>query len=135
MSRSASIGFRVLSLVAGLGLAGAALAADPLQPNSVWRGEIRQGSAAFATTIYIKARDQDRVRGEIHFKVGDAVNKLTFQGDVIEGRTVAWITDRKEGAVTYPGLYVGTLSENTLSGTWQVPSAKQYDRFTVKLAQ
>ena len=108
---------------------------DPLPINSVWKGTINQGPTAFPATIYIKERDKDRVRGEIHFQVGGATNKLTFQGNVIDGRAVAWITDKKEGAVTFPGLYTGTLRENSLSGIWQVPSAGQYDTFTVKLAQ
>ena len=108
---------------------------DPLAANTVWKGEIRQGTEVFPTTIYIKERDKDRIRGEIHFKTDRGVNKLTFQGNVVEGRTVAWITDKKEGTVTFPGLYIGTLKGKSLSGVWQVPSAGQYDTFSVKLAE
>jgi hypothetical protein len=106
---------------------------DPLLANTVWTGEIRQGTDAFPTTIYIQARDKDRVRGEIHFKIDGALNKLTFQGNVIGGHSFAWITDKKEGSVTYPGLYTGTINKDALSGTWQVPSAGQYDTFAVKM--
>jgi hypothetical protein len=108
---------------------------DPLQMNSVWSGEIHQGTAVFRTTIYILGRDKDRVRGEIHFQTTGGLNKLTFQGNIVDGHTVAWITDKKEGAVTFPGLYVGTLKENSVSGIWQVPSAGQYDTFAVTLKE
>jgi hypothetical protein len=108
---------------------------DPLRADTVWKGEIRQGTETFPTTIFIQQRDKDRIRGEIHFKTESGLNKLTFQGNVVEGRTVAWITDKKEGNVTYPGLYTGTIKGKTLSGNWQVPSAGQYDTFAVKLAE
>lgn len=122
-----------------LGLAGAAVGVqagektDALTVGSVWKGEIRQGNSAFPTTIYIRGREKVRIHGEIHFRVGAEVNKLVFQGDIVDGRTVAWITDKLEGNVTFPGLYIGTLKGSSLSGTWQVPSVGQYDTFAVKL--
>jgi hypothetical protein len=108
---------------------------DPVQPRTVWKGEIRQDTEVFPTTIYINSRDRDRITGEVHFEVGGALNKLTFEGNVVDRRTVVWITDKQEGNVTYPGLYIGKVEGKTISGTWQVPSANQYDRFTVKLAE
>lgn len=101
----------------------------------MWKGEIRQGTEVFPTTIYINERNKDRIRGEVHFTSDDQLNKLTFHGNVIEGGKVAWITDKKEGSVTFPGLYIGTIKGKTLSGVWQVPSADQYDIFSVKLAE
>jgi len=134
MSRATTVTLIALSFMACV-VSVAESAEDFLQVNTVWSGEIRQGTAAFPAAIYIKGRDKDRIRGEIHFQVGSVLNKLTFQGNIIDGRTVAWITDKKEGAVTYPGLYIGTLKNKSLSGIWQVPSANQYDIFTVKLGQ
>jgi hypothetical protein len=108
---------------------------DPVQPMTVWKGAIRQDNEVFPTTIYFNSRVKDRIKGEVHFKSGGDLHKLTFDGNVVDGRTVVWITDRKEGDVTFPGLYIGKVKGKTISGTWQVPSAKQYDRFTVKLAE
>jgi len=128
----------VLLIVATLVVGIAAHAGDEkdvLKARTVWKGEIRQGSGAFPATMYIHERDGDRIRGEIHFTSRDELCKLTFQGNVIEGGKVAWITDKKEGSVTFPGLYVGTIKGTTLSGVWQVPSAGQYDTFSVKLAE
>ena len=71
----------------------------------------------------------------MHFKFGGELCQLTFQGNVVDGRTVVWITDKKAGNVTFPGLYIGKVEGKTISGTWQVPSANQYDRFSVKLAE
>ena len=124
-------------LVAGISgnTAGADDEKDALQANTVWKGEIRQGGDTFPATIQITERNKDRIRGEIHFKTDSGLNKLTFQGNVIDGGTVAWITDKKEGNVTHPGLYTGKVKGKTLSGNWQVPSAGQYDTFSVKLAE
>src|SRR5262245_38166826 len=109
-------------------------AKDPLQAKSVWRGEIRQDAEVFPTIIFIHQRDKDRIKGEIQFTSDGELHKLTFEGNVLEGGKVAWITDKKEGSVTFPGLYIGTIKGKTLSGVWQVPSAGQYDTFSVKLA-
>jgi hypothetical protein len=108
---------------------------DALKAKSVWKGKIRQGADVFPATIYVNEREKDRIRGEVHFASGGKLPKLIFQGNVIEGGKVAWITDKKEGNVTFPGLYIGTIKGNTLSGIWQVPSAGQYDTFSVKLAE
>jgi hypothetical protein len=106
---------------------------DPVQPKTVWKGEIHQEGEVFPTTIYVNDRDKDRIKGEIHFKTQGGLCQLTFQGNVIDGRTVAWITDKKEGEVTFPGLYIGKIDGSSITGVWQVPSAQQYDRFSVKL--
>jgi hypothetical protein len=108
---------------------------NPLQANTVWKGEIRQRTKVFPTTIYINERNNEHIRGEIHFKTERGLYKLTFQGNVVEGRTVAWITDKKEGLVTFPGLYIGTIKGKSIAGVWQVPSAGQYDTFSVKLVE
>jgi hypothetical protein len=109
---------------------------DPVQPKTVWKGEIRQEGEDFPATIYINGRDNERIKGEVHFQDwhGDEC-KLTFHGNVVDRQTVVWITDKKEGNGTFPGLYIGKVKGDTISGTWQVPSAKQYDRFSVKLAE
>jgi hypothetical protein len=142
MSRATTAGGWVLCLAAVCltgavgGVARGADEKDPLRADTVWKGEIHQGTEVLTTTIYIKERDKDRIRGEIHFKSPRGnLAKLTFQGNVVDGRTVAWITDKKEGNVTYPGLYIGTIKEKTLSGVWQVPSDGQYDTFSVELAE
>jgi hypothetical protein len=108
---------------------------SPIQPNTVWKGEIRQDRDAFPAAIYFQSRDKDRIKGEVHFTFQGDTCKLTFEGNVVDGRTVVWITDKKEGNVTFPGLYIGKVEGKTITGTWQVPSAKQYDRFSVTLAE
>jgi hypothetical protein len=108
---------------------------DLLQPDTIWKGEILQGGAAFATTIFIQNRESDRIKGEIDFEVEHEFYKLTFQGNVIGDDLVVWITDKLSGNVTYPGLYIGKVVGNQISGTWQVPSAGQYDQFSVSLVQ
>lgn len=130
----------VLVLLAGVGIVALARpearAAEkgPVQPKTVWKGEIRQDGAVFPATVYINERDQERITGEVHFTAGGELCKLTLQGNVVDEKTVVWITDKKEGNVTSPGLYIGKVDGKTISGTWQVPSANQYDRFSVKLA-
>lgn len=108
---------------------------DAFVPKTEWEGEIRQGDSSFPATIYVQTRMNDRIRGEIHFKVGDTVSKLYFSGSVIDGNRIAWITAKKEGDVTVPGLYIGALKGKTLNGTWEVPSVGQYDTFTATLKQ
>lgn len=59
---------------------------------------------------------------------------LSFQGGerIVAGeRIVVWITDRQSGNVTFPGLYIGQVNGDTLSGTWEVPSVGQFDTFEV----
>ena len=105
---------------------------DPLQQATVWRGSIYQGNAAYPATITILTRSADRITGEIQLVLGDgAQNILVFQGNVIGADTVVWITDRKTGNVTSPGLYFGHIVGDRLTGVWQVPSVGQYDRFEV----
>lgn len=108
---------------------------NSLQPDTVWKGEIDQGNGSFPTTIYIQHREKDRIKGEIDFQTTNGLNKLAFQGNVIGGDTVVWITDKLAGNVTYPGLYIGKIDGNRISGTWQVPSVGQYDQFSVSLVQ
>ena len=109
---------------------------DPVQAKTVWKGEIRQDDEVFPATVYINERDKERIQGEVHFESrGGELCKLTFRGNVVDRQTVVWITDKKEGNVTFPGLYIGKVEGKTISGTWQVPSAEQYDRFSVKLAE
>jgi hypothetical protein len=107
---------------------------DLIKPRSAWKGQIRQGDSTFPATVHFSEREKDRVRGEVHFQGSDGWCQLTFQGNVIEGQHVAWITNRKAGNVTYPGLYIGKIEGKSITGVWQVPSAGQYDTFSVKLA-
>jgi hypothetical protein len=106
-----------------------------IQQGSRWVGQIFQGNQSFPTTIYISDRNGNRMKGEIDFNTPSGRSKLTFQGNIIDNNMVVWITDKKEGNVTYPGLYFGKISGNKITGTWQVPSAGQYDRFSVMLIQ
>lgn len=48
---------------------------------------------------------------------------------------MALMTDKVSGDVTYPGLYDGAVGGNALAGTWEVPSAGQFDTFFVRLSQ
>jgi hypothetical protein len=121
-------------LCGGLCASSQAQGSDTLQAKSVWKGVILQDDQAFATTIYVETRNGERLTGEIDFVAQDVVKKLTFEGSVADHDIVAWITDKKEGEVTFPGLYIGKISGDQLSGTWQVPSAKQFGRFSVQRA-
>src|SRR5688572_20930255 len=96
--------------------AGAADEKDPLQPKTVWKGQIHQDGDAFPATIHITERDKERIKGEVHFQPGEELCKLTFEGNVVDRQTVVWITDKKEGNVTFPGLYVGKVEGKTISG-------------------
>jgi hypothetical protein len=121
-----------------LSFGAAAETADPFAKDSVWTGTIAQGAERFPATITIKAADMGRVAGEIRFTIGAAEAKLSFQGALrnVKGqKIVVWITDKKAGEVTYPGLYVASLSGKTLAGTWEVPSAGQFDTFSVTLQE
>jgi hypothetical protein len=119
-------------LTVGLG-AGFCAETDSVRANTAWKGEIRQGARAFPATIQILARNGNRIRGEIDFVCGSNRCELTFQGDVVDATTVVWITGKKAGPVTVPGLYFGKVDGKRLSGTWQVPTAGQYDHFSVQL--
>jgi len=127
----------VLVLVA-LSFGAAAESADPFAKESVWTGSIRQGSESFPATITLKVDDMARVTGEIRFTIDATEAKLSLQGvlrNVNGQKMVVWITDKKAGDVTYPGLYVASLNGKTLGGTWQVPSAGQFDTFSVTLKE
>ncbi len=108
---------------------------DYLNAKTVWNGQIQQDDETFSAKIFIHQRDGDRIKGEIHFRTQSGLNKLTFQGNILENNTVVWITDKKEGNATFPGLYIGKIEGKIISGTWQVPSANQYDKFSVKLVE
>lgn len=70
--------------------------------------------------------------GEISLDFRDGrTGVLTFEGMIV-GDQVSWITDKKRGDVTFPGLYVGTLKEDSLTGIWRVPSFGQRDKFELK---
>ena len=108
---------------------------DPVQPDTVWKGEIYQGNNSFAATVHVQQRESDRIKGEIDFATNGGLNKLAFQGNIVGGDVVVWITDKIAGNVTYPGLYIGKIEGDKISGTWQVPSAGQYDQFSLSLVQ
>jgi len=52
-----------------------------------------------------------------------------------EGKLIIPETFKLFPDISYPGLYLGKLTGRELTGTWQVPSANQYDRFWFKPAQ
>jgi hypothetical protein len=107
-------------------------AAGAVQSNTVWKGEITQETQTFPAVISIDERSGDLIKGKVDFMTSQGVGKLVFEGTVVDGSIVVWMTDKLEGNVTYPGLYIGKLDANRISGTWSVPSAKQYGRFSVK---
>lgn len=102
--------------------------------RTLWQGHIRQGEECFAASVVIWERGEERVEGEIRFTSPMGESQLTFEGRVVDRNTIVWITDKKDGPVTYPGLYVGRIDGDHISGTWQVPSANQYDRFALERA-
>lgn len=51
-----------------------------------------------------------------YFRWEKYLNKLIFQGNIIDGSAIVWITDKIEGNVTYLGLYIGKFSGNNMSG-------------------
>jgi hypothetical protein len=96
---------------------------------SVWTGHIRQDDESFPTTVFMWERDEGLLEGEIYFTTPEGLCELTFAGRIVDENTLVWITDRKTGDVTYPGLYVSKLDGHRIVGTWQVPSANQCDQF------
>ncbi len=103
---------------------------DLFQPGSVWKGEIHQDGDVFKASCTIRERNRERLKGDLEFTTPrGSRGELTLEGKIVDGSTVAWITDKKAGDVTYPGLYLGKLTGREFTGTWQVPSANQYDRF------
>src|SRR5262249_25480200 len=116
-------------------LKAAPTSSDPVQPDTVWVGTIQQGGRALHTTIRITGRIKSNITGHIHFKGRAGAGRLSFEGTVTDGRIISWITDRLEGEVTFPGLYIGRIENDTIEGEWRVPSWKQYDRFSVKLVK
>ena len=94
---------------------------DPVQPDTVWKGEIYQGNNSFAATLHIQQREGDRIRGELDFVTNGGLNKLAFQGNIVDGDVVVWITDKIAGNVTYPGLYIGKIEGDKISGLGKSP--------------
>lgn len=112
--------------------------ANPFARSTIWKGSITQGTTTFPATFNIEPVHEGRLKGEITFSIDGNKMKLAFQGalrNVGGQRIVAIITDKVSGDVTYPGLYVGSVQGNTLAGTWEVPSAGQFDTFAVKLVE
>ena len=54
---------------------------------------------------------------------------FTFEG-VVVGRHLAFVTDRRRGSVSFPGLYIGQIEKQTIHGWWQVPSCSQEGEFS-----
>lgn len=132
----------VLSLLVAAALPLAAPAqgeeANPFLRATVWTGSIAQGSDRFPATFRIAPIEDARLKGEIVFSIDGTEMKLSFQGALRKAggqRIVAFITDKVSGDVTYPGLYVGSVQGNVLAGTWEVPSAGQFDTFAVTLVK
>src|ERR1044072_242653 len=94
MRRIVAVG--VLALLAASGVAALTLhkawagdGNDPIQPKTIWTGEIRQEGEVFSATIYITERGRERIKGEVHFQAADELCKLTFQGNVVDRQTVS----------------------------------------------
>jgi hypothetical protein len=105
---------------------------DAIEAGSKWSGEIKQDQQTFTAAVLFTVRNSDRVAGEVEFKTSSGVGRLSLHGNVLESNTVVWMTNRIDGNVTYPGLYIGKLDGDVIRGTWQVPSAAQYGRFTLR---
>src|SRR5262245_29316933 len=56
----------------------AAEATDAIQPNTNWKGEIRQDSESFPAVISIRTRNGDRIEGEVDFTMPQGIGKLVF---------------------------------------------------------
>jgi uncharacterized protein (TIGR02996 family) len=101
---------------------------DMVQPGSRWHGELNQPPYAFPTVLTISTRRGNVFTGEMSqdFSAlyGTAVSgRFYFEGAVLAGRVVAFITNRVERAGIFPGLYIANLSRKNraLAGTWRVP--------------
>jgi hypothetical protein len=127
----------MVSLVLGLSVSSASEPKnrDRLSAGSVWKGVCFQGDRVFGIQVKITKRTANDLWGEIDLDFRDGcAGKLTFEG-MVEGDRVSWITDKKAGDVTFPGLYVGTLEGKSLSGVWRVPTFRQRDKFVLKLEE
>lgn len=67
---------------------------DPVRAETIWRGEVRQGTNIIPATLYFTERDDDRIKGELHIEIRGQINKFTLQGNIVDQRTVVWITDK-----------------------------------------
>jgi hypothetical protein len=104
---------------------------DAFRANSIWKGMIRQDDRLFMATLVVISRDLNKVSGRLEWTVDESgeARRLSFAGKILEGTYLAFITDKLEGRVTFPGLYFGKLEGRTFSGTWQVPGWAQFDAF------
>ena len=124
-----SLQFRVLAspvaLAAFLLADHVSVAPGPLAAGTAWVGELRQGTYAFPTTLWLRKRDGNRFEGDMKedfsamygHKVG---GRFYFRGAVV-GSHLAFVTYRTKGAAAGPGLYQFRLSRRKRwTGTWGV---------------
>jgi uncharacterized protein (TIGR02996 family) len=95
-----------------------------------WRGEVEQDGRIFPTLMRVFRRRGNVIEGDMRCKFDvDRFGRFSYDGVVI-GPYVAFVTDRKSGTVSYPGLYIGRIEEETIKGWWQVPCYFQKGEFS-----
>jgi uncharacterized protein (TIGR02996 family) len=101
---------------------------DPLQAATTWKGQVEQNSRIFPTRMQVRRREGNFITGEMRCQFESGAGEWTYEG-VVMGPHVAYVTDRKSGSVTYPGLYLGRLDGVKFTGRWRVPSFSQEGDF------
>jgi hypothetical protein len=95
---------------------------DLIQTHAVWQCWVEQDQRVFPGTLTILERRGADFRGEMKLDFGNhRWGQYTFHGEMNDGH-MAFLTDRKAGAVTFPGLYVGKVKGRSIIGTWRVPT-------------
>jgi hypothetical protein len=62
--------------------------------------------------------------------------RFSFEGVLLFGRHLALVTDRIEGPVSVPGLYLARRQQGGLfEGTWRVPRHNQEGTFRLRWAR
>jgi uncharacterized protein (TIGR02996 family) len=114
----------VAFLAAGLGSAG-----DRLQEGSVWVGALHQHHYAHPTELTITSRRVNAFTGEMEqdFTAAhgyQADGHFWFEGAVLAGRFLAFVTTRIERRGIFPGLYTAHLRVRNpvIDGSWAVPN-------------
>ena len=126
---------RVFYMVPGTPMASTV---DPssLAPNvtagSRWIGSLTQeGGRDDSVEFYIDvtSRSGADITGIVGFEFTNNSCAIRFKGNVDNGRIVFSTYEPIKGSVSYPAYYSGTLTGNTITGTWRVPTYKQKGDF------
>jgi uncharacterized protein (TIGR02996 family) len=130
-----------LALVVFLGAELTAAADDGFEAGAVWQGQLRQRkfrllTARIRTTWTVLQRQGNVFTGEMAQRQQLLVTvegKFSFAGAVLCGRLLAFVTDRLEGPVMTPGLYLARREGDALEGTWRVPLYRDQGTFRLTL--